>query len=75
MKLFVIFFLSPLVLFGQQKDSTRTNNTDSSIEKTQKLAQIKSSSGKSVSGYMLVSPYYNKPNQKQLIQHFNNQTI
>lgn len=50
---------------------TGTNNTRSTIEKTVKYARLKSSAGKSVDGVMVVTPYYNKPNARCLIQHYN----
>ncbi|WP_374717640.1 4-hydroxy-tetrahydrodipicolinate synthase [Neobacillus sp.] len=43
---------------------TGSNNTYSSIELTKKAEQI------GVDGIMLVAPYYNKPNQEGLYQHF-----
>jgi 4-hydroxy-tetrahydrodipicolinate synthase len=43
---------------------TGTNSTSSSIE----LTEIASKAG--VDGIMLVAPYYNKPNQEGLYQHF-----
>ena len=41
-----------------------TNNTKASIELTKKAEEI------GVDGIMLVAPYYNKPNQEGLYQHF-----
>lgn len=43
---------------------TGSNNTKESIELTQKAEQI------GVDGVMLVAPYYNKPSQEGLYQHF-----
>ncbi|GHH96577.1 4-hydroxy-tetrahydrodipicolinate synthase [Neobacillus kokaensis] len=43
---------------------TGSNNTYASIELTKKAEQL------GVDGIMLVSPYYNKPNQEGLYQHF-----
>ncbi|MED4202565.1 4-hydroxy-tetrahydrodipicolinate synthase [Neobacillus mesonae] len=43
---------------------TGSNNTYASIEMTKKAEQL------GVDGIMLVAPYYNKPNQEGLYQHF-----
>ncbi|WP_042356219.1 4-hydroxy-tetrahydrodipicolinate synthase [Bacillus rubiinfantis] len=43
---------------------TGSNNTYASIELTKKAEQL------GVDGVMLVAPYYNKPNQEGLYQHF-----
>lgn len=43
---------------------TGSNNTYASIELTKRAAQL------GVDGIMLVAPYYNKPNQEGLYQHF-----
>ena len=43
---------------------TGSNNTYASIELTKKAEQI------GVDAIMLVAPYYNKPNQEGLYQHF-----
>ncbi|MGG3182719.1 4-hydroxy-tetrahydrodipicolinate synthase [Priestia megaterium] len=44
--------------------STGTNDTKSSIKLTQKATEI------GVDGILLVTPYYNKPSQEGLYQHF-----
>lgn len=49
---------------------TGTNNTKTSIEKSVKYANLKSSSGNSQNGVMVVTPYYNKPSQNCLIKHY-----
>jgi 4-hydroxy-tetrahydrodipicolinate synthase len=43
---------------------TGSNNTYATIELTKKAAQL------GVDGIMIVAPYYNKPNQEGLYQHF-----
>jgi 4-hydroxy-tetrahydrodipicolinate synthase len=43
---------------------TGSNNTKASVEFTKKVEEI------GVDGVMLVAPYYNKPNQKGLYEHF-----
>lgn len=49
---------------------TGTNYTKSTIEKSVKYSKIKTSSGKSPNGVMVVTPYYNKPSQSCLIKHY-----
>jgi 4-hydroxy-tetrahydrodipicolinate synthase len=48
---------------------TGTNDTKQTIEKSKMVLMLKSGQN-SVDGIMVVTPYYNKPNQKHLIQHF-----
>jgi len=49
---------------------TGTNDTRTSIEKSIKFSNLKSHSGKSPNGVMVVTPYYNKPSQSCLIKHY-----
>jgi 4-hydroxy-tetrahydrodipicolinate synthase len=49
---------------------TGTNYTKSTIEKSLKYSKLKTSSGKSPDGIMVVTPYYNKPSQSCLIKHY-----
>lgn len=49
---------------------TGTNNTKSTIEKSIKYSKLKTKSGKTTNGVMVVTPYYNKPSQRCLIKHY-----
>ncbi|MDQ0164772.1 4-hydroxy-tetrahydrodipicolinate synthase [Bacillus horti] len=49
---------------GKVIAGTGTNNTKESIELTKKAEEI------GVDGILLVNPYYNRPNQEGLFQHF-----
>jgi 4-hydroxy-tetrahydrodipicolinate synthase len=49
---------------------TGTNDTQTTIEKSLKYSRLKTNYGKTPNGLMLVTPYYNKPNQRCLIKHF-----
>lgn len=49
---------------------TGTNDTASTIEKSVYFSKLKSSSNKQANGIMVVTPYYNKPNQQHLIYHY-----
>ena len=49
---------------------TGTNYTKSTIEKSVKYSKLKTLSGKSPDGVMVVTPYYNKPSQSCLIKHY-----
>lgn len=48
---------------------TGSNSTQETIEATRHFAQFKAH-GQSVAGVMVVTPYYNKPNQTGLREHF-----
>ena len=41
-----------------------SNSTQKTIEKTKQLDQL------AIDGYLTVTPYYNKPNQKGMVEHF-----
>ena len=49
---------------------TGTNYTKSTIEKSVKYSKLKTPSGKTPDGVMVVTPYYNKPSQSCLIKHY-----
>ncbi len=49
---------------------TGTNYTKSTIEKSIKYSNLKTPSGLSPDGIMVVTPYYNKPSQSCLIKHY-----
>lgn len=65
-----------LAALAHQDDSfhiyvgTGTNYTKTTIEKSLKYSTLKSPSGISPNGIMVVTPYYNKPSQSCLIQHY-----
>lgn len=65
-----------LAALAHQSDSfhvyvgTGTNYTKSTIEKSVKYSKLKTSSGKSLDGVMVITPYYNKPSQSCLIKHY-----
>ncbi len=65
-----------LAALAHQEDSfhiyvgTGTNYTKSTIEKSLKYSALKNPSGISPNGIMVVTPYYNKPSQSCLIQHY-----
>ncbi|WP_161597694.1 4-hydroxy-tetrahydrodipicolinate synthase [Fluviispira multicolorata] len=49
---------------------TGTNSTQTTIIKSMKYAQMKSSTGQLAKGVMVVTPYYNRPSQNGLIKHY-----
>ena len=50
---------------------TGTNDTKTTINKSIKYSNLKSASGNTPNGVMVVTPYYNKPSQNCLIKHYN----
>ncbi|WP_186647192.1 4-hydroxy-tetrahydrodipicolinate synthase [Fluviispira vulneris] len=49
---------------------TGTNSTKSTIEKSIKYSVLQSPTGQKAKGIMVVTPYYNRPNQSGLVKHF-----
>lgn len=49
---------------------TGTNDTRTTVAASRKYASFKSPNGKTPQGVMVVTPYYNKPTQRGLVEHF-----